>query len=82
MGIFSADIFIPPNTIDFADVFGNLGARLADSPVVLVVIILLYVLSIIAAALAYKADRNDFQKVSFLVSCLGSLYLLRPDKPF
>ena len=49
MGTFSADIFIPPNTIDFADIFGNFGAKLADSPVVLVVIIVLYVLFSIAA---------------------------------
>ena len=44
LGTFSADVFIPPHTIDFADVFSNFEAKLADSPVVLVVIIVLYVL--------------------------------------
>ena len=63
MGTFSADIFIPPNTIDFTDVFGNFGEKLADSPVVLVVIILLYVLFIMAAILAHREDREDAKRV-------------------
>ena len=63
LGTFSADIFIPPNTIDFVDVFGTFGAKLADSPVVLVVIILLYVIFILAAVLAFRLDRKDEKMV-------------------
>ena len=63
LGTFSADIFIPPNTIDFVDVFGNFGAKLADSHVVLVVIILLYTIFILAAVLAFRMDRKDEKMV-------------------
>ena len=63
LGTFSADIFIPPNTIDFVDVFSNFEAKLADSPVVLVVIILLYLLFISAALLAFRLDRKDAKMV-------------------
>ena len=63
LGTFSADIFIPPNTIDFVDVFGNFGAKLTDSPVVLVVIILLYIIFILAAVLAFRMDRKDKKMV-------------------
>ena len=63
LGTFSADIFIQPNTIDFVDVFGNFGAKLTDSPVVLVVIILLYIIFILAAVLAFRLDRKDEKMV-------------------
>ena len=36
-------IFVAPNTINFNYVFSNFGAALADSPLVLVVIIVLYI---------------------------------------
>ena len=67
MGTFSADIFIPPNTIDFASVFDNFGRKLADSPVVLVVIIVLYVLFIIGGILAHREDREDAKRVRLSV---------------
>ena len=63
LGTFSADIFIPPNAIDFVDVFDNFGAKLADSPVVLAVIVVLYVFFILAAALALRLDRKDAKMV-------------------
>ena len=66
LGTFSADVFIPPNTIDFTDVFGNFGGKLADSPVVLVVIILFYVIFIIVAILAHTEDRKDDKRVRFI----------------
>ena len=71
LGTFSTNLFIPPNTINFADVFGNFGAKLADSPVVLAVIVTLYALFILAAVFAYRADRRDARMVSNHSSFLG-----------
>ena len=66
LGTFSADIFIPPNTIDFVDVFSNFEAKLADSPVVLVVIVLLHLFFVTAALLAFRSDRKDEKMVMLL----------------
>ena len=80
LGTFSADIFIPPNTIDFADVFNNLGAKLADSPVVLVIIVLLYVFFILVAVLAFRSDRKDVKMVILFKELLIDLItVIVPD---
>ena len=63
LGTFTADIFVAPNTINFNYVFNNFGAALADSPLVLIVIIALYVLFIIAALIAHREDRKDVHMV-------------------
>ena len=73
LGTFSADIFIPPNTIDFTDIFGNFGGKLGDSPVVLAVIILFYVIFILVAILAHRADRKDDKRVRFIKMALKLL---------
>ena len=59
LGTFTADLFVGPNTINLNYVFNNFGAALADSPLALVVIIVLYILFIIAAVIAHWEDRKD-----------------------
>ncbi len=65
LGAVSAGIIIPPNTIDFKAVFSNFGERLADSPVVLVVITLVFLLYIPLVIWARRKDIRDRIKVSF-----------------
>ena len=63
LGTFTADIFFGPNAIDFNYVFSNFGAALADSPLVLIVIVVFYILFIITAIVAHWKDRKDVQMV-------------------
>ena len=64
LGSVSADIFIPPNTIDFDDIFSNFGDRLGESWVVLLVMGLLLLGYIVALVIACRKDRIESNMVS------------------
>ena len=60
MGSFSAGIFVPPNTIDYNNVFSNFDSLIQDNWAVLVVIVVLicgYVPMVLIARRRDKLDR-------------------------
>ena len=75
-GSMSAKIFIPPNTIDFEDIFTNFAERLEDSHLVLGVLVGLSILYIVAAILAFIQDRRDAALVRFLCIILQKYLVL------
>ena len=65
-GSLSANLFVPPNTIDFKHVFANFSTLLAGSPLVLIVLILLIIVYASGEVVAYSFDRIDAKMVSLL----------------
>ena len=58
-------LLFPPNTIDFGAVFSDFGARLADSPVVLTVILVIFLIYVPVMVWARRMDKKDALRVSF-----------------
>ena len=64
MGSITSSLFIPPNTIDFDEVFNNLGAKTAENPYVLIVVCLLAGLYLILIIPIRRLDIRDYKKVN------------------
>lgn len=73
-GAISANLYIPPNTINFTHVFDNFGELLADSPVVFTVVIILLVAYIFALVLAFYFDKIDKNLVRATSKCICVLF--------
>ena len=64
LGTFSMDIFIPPNTIDFVEVFsGDFAQKLEENYVVLATFCLLTGIYVLAMVWARRCDVRDRQTV-------------------
>ena len=66
MGSITSSLFIPPNTIDFDEVFNNLGAKTAENPYVLIVVCLLAGLYLILIIPIRRLDIRDYKKVNIV----------------
>ena len=67
-GIYTADLFVPPNTIDFAQVFsGDFLEKLAKNYVVLATICVLLGIYLAALLWARRRDVQDRKTVSLCV---------------
>ena len=62
-GSFGAGLFTPPNTINFKDIFSNLGQRLLDNLPVVATIIIVALLFIPFAVICRRFDKKDEVKV-------------------
>ncbi len=76
LGPVSAGIIIPPNTINFKEVFANFGAKLLESPVVLSVVLLILGIYIPLLMWVRKQDTKDKLKVSILLFLPYQKYIL------
>ena len=63
-GALSANLYIPPNTIDFERVFSQFDVLLQDSPVVFAVVITIATGFIVSLVVAFYLDRRDMKLVS------------------
>ena len=68
--------FIPPEPIDFDAIFTNFDDRLADSYIVLIVILLLCLILIMLTIVCLLMDRRDNFKVGFGIHILYYMMLL------
>jgi len=59
--IFSAEFFVPPNTINFATVFAKIN--IADNPAVFSTVIVFIGVYLIMLLWARRADKADLEKV-------------------
>ena len=66
MGSITSGLFIPPNTIDFDEVFNDLGAKTAENPYVLIVVCLLAGLYLILIIPIRRLDIRDYRKVNIV----------------
>jgi len=64
MGSMTSDLFIPPNTIDFDEVFDDLGAKTAENPYVLILVCLIAGLYFILLIPIRRLDVRDYKRVS------------------
>lgn len=63
-GTFAANsLLLPPNFIDFEDVFDNFIEKITTTPHVLIVVCCILLLSIPATVLLRRADREDHYRV-------------------
>ena len=60
---FGSDFAVPPNTIDFAAAYSNLGAKLRDNFAVLVFVCCCLGIYLVLVVWARRMDRRDVQKV-------------------
>ena len=60
---FAAGVFVPPNSINFATVFTDLGAKLRDNNSVLASLAVIVVLYIVTSVWARRMDKKDVEKV-------------------
>lgn len=60
--IFSAEFFVPPNTINFATVFAKIN--IAENPAVFSTVIAIIGIYLLMLVWARRADINDAKKVS------------------
>ena len=67
MGSITSSLFIPPNTIDFDEVFNDLGAKTDENPYVLIVVCLLAGLYLILIIPIRRLDIRDCKKVNISV---------------
>ncbi|KAF6038212.1 hypothetical protein EB796_003483 [Bugula neritina] len=62
MGSMTSDLFIPPNTIDFDEVFDDLGAKTAENPYVLILVCLIAGLYFILLIPIRRLDVRDYKR--------------------
>ena len=74
MGSITSGLFIPPNTIDFDEVFNDLGAKTAENPYVLIVVCLLAGLYLILLIPVRYLDVRDAKKVSIYTDSIILFY--------
>lgn len=67
MGSMTAGLAIPPNKIDFDNVFDDLGAKTAENPYVLIVVCLIAGLYFVLLIPIARMDRRDYRMVSSIL---------------
>ena len=60
---FGSDFFVPPNTIDFASAYSDLGSKLKDNFGVLLTICIMLALYIVLLIWSRYKDKQDVKKV-------------------
>ena len=65
-GCVSVDVFIPPNQIDFDDIFTNFASKSRESWAVILVVGLLLMLYVICLLIACRYDRRERRMVIYI----------------
>ena len=63
MGSMTAGLFVPPNKINFGEVFDNFGVKTAENPYVLIVVCCLIGLYLLLLLPMRRADTRDYTEV-------------------
>jgi polycystin 1L2 len=61
--LFGANVFVPPNTIDFSTVFDDFGSKLVENLHVVLTIALLLLFYFLLLILMRRLDKDDQRKV-------------------
>lgn len=75
MGSMTSGLVIPPNTIDFDEVFNDIGAKTRENPYVLIVVCLLAGLYLILLIPIRRMDVKDYRLVRILSAQTISIFV-------